>query len=259
MNKLHILSSGSKANAFILESKGEMVLIDQGLSFKEFSKRALDLGIELSKIRGILVTHEHHDHACGVPYTAHKLGLPVYSTEKTIDVISASSKYELKYNNVEKDCFFSIGNFRCIPFEVIHDALDPVGFVIKMSEEESFCYATDTGKVTNRMMSYISECNHIVLEANHDHSMLYANRNYPAELKARIRGPQGHLSNDQSLEIIERMGGKCPKTIVFGHLSEENNSPHLLEELIDDFKKKKAMLFNSFIARQNHPFTIYLP
>jgi hypothetical protein len=55
------------------------------------------------------------------------------------------------------------------------------------------------------------------------------------------------------------MGGKCPRTIIFSHLSEENNSPDLLSGLIEEFKKKNSMFFNSFIARQNLPFTVYLP
>ena len=258
MNRIHILSSGSKANAFILESDGEMILIDQGLSFKEFQKRASGLGIDVANIKGILLTHEHSDHSCGIPYTAFKLDVPVYSTEKTISVVNSCSKYNLKYKFIDKDVSFSVGNFRCIPFEIMHDAVDPVGFMIKMNSGQTLCLATDTGKVTNRMMSYIGKCDHIILEANHDHSMLYSNRKYPADLKARIRGPNGHLSNDQSLEIIDRMGGKCPKTIIFSHLSEENNSPELLGGLVEEFKKKKSMLFNSFIARQNLPFTVYL-
>ncbi|HOB72189.1 MAG TPA: MBL fold metallo-hydrolase [bacterium] len=259
MNRIHILSSGSKANAFILESDREMILIDQGLSFKEFQKRADGLGVDVSKIKGILLTHEHTDHSCGIPYTAFKLGVPVYSTEKTISIINSACKYDLKYKCIDKDVSFSIGNFSCIPFEIMHDAADPVGFLIRMGPDQTLCFATDTGKVTNRMMSYISRCDHIILEANHDHSMLYANRKYPAELKARIRGSHGHLSNDQSLEIIDRMGGKCPRTIIFSHLSEENNSPDLLSGLIEEFKKKNSMFFNSFIARQNLPFTVYLP
>lgn len=257
MNRIHVLSSGSKANCFVLESDEEMILIDQGLSFKEFCKRAQGLGIEISKIKAILLTHEHSDHACGVAYTAHKLDIPVYSTEKTILKIN-NCKYDIKCKCIDKYILFGIGTFGCVPFEIMHDAVDPVGFMISMTSGQKLCFATDTGKVTNRMMSYISQSDHIILEANHDHSMLYTNRKYPAELKARIRGAFGHLSNDQSLEIIDRLGGHCPKTIIFSHLSEENNSPILLSGLIEDIKKKNSMFFNAFIACQNNPFTVLL-
>lgn len=258
MNCVHILSSGSKANSFIVQSDKEMILIDQGLSFKEFSKRADSLGIDVKDIRAILLTHEHSDHSCGVSYTAHKLGIPVYLTQLTAAKIRNGDKYAVEYRYIDKGISFPVAGFCCIPFEIMHDAVDPVGFMIATTCGETLCFATDTGRVTNRMMSYIAKSDHIILEANHDHAMLYSNRKYPADLKARIRGMKGHLSNDQSLETIDRMGKKCPKTIIFSHLSEENNSPALLSGLIEDFKRKNGRLFNSFIARQNVPFTVLL-
>lgn len=258
MNRLHILSSGSKANAYIVESDHEMLLIDQGLSYREFSKRAGELGIDISKIIGILVTHEHQDHISGIPYTAHKLNVPVFSTEKTIEFIVSACKYNLKLTSIDKDHDFSVGSFGCVAFSIMHDAADPVGFTISMEQGPVLCFATDTGKVTNRMMSYISKCDHIIIEANHDHSMLYKNRKYSAELKERIRGPKGHLSNDQTLETIDRIEGKCPKTVIFSHLSEENNSPDLLFGLVEEFKRKNLKPFNTFIAKQNDPFTVLL-
>ena len=258
MNRLHILSSGSKANAFILESDDELLLIDQGLSFREFSKRAQFLGIDIEKIKGILVTHEHMDHIAGIPYTAHRLDATVFSTEKTIARIASGGKYGFRVRNIDKDRLFTVGCFKCTAFEIMHDAADPVGFSITMHEGETLCFATDTGKVTNRMMSYIGSCDHIILEANHDHSMLYKNRKYPPELKERIRGPKGHLSNDQTLEAIDRIEGRCPRTVIFSHLSEENNSPELLFGLVEEFKRRNLLPFNTFIAKQNEPFSVLL-
>ena len=258
MNRLHILSSGSKANAFIIESGDELLLIDQGLSYREFAKRAECLGIDIQNIKGILVTHEHHDHIAGIPHTAHKLNVPVFSTAKTIEIIVSGCRHNLKTAGIDKDHAFSIGCFECTAFEIMHDAADPVGFRITMREGETLCFATDTGKVTNRMMSYINKCDHIILEANHDHSMLYKNRKYPAALKERIRGPKGHLSNDQTLETIDRIEGKCPRTVIFSHLSEENNSPDLLFGLVEEFKRKNLLPFNTFIAKQNEPFSVLL-
>jgi len=258
LNKLHIISSGSKANAYIAESQEEFILIDQGLSYRRFLCRCEDLGIECEKIRAILVTHEHSDHINGVFLTAKKLGVPVYSTEKTIEIIKKKDRYGNEFIPVEKDSPFKIANFVFTPFSTVHDAVDPVGFNITLSGGEVICFATDTGKITTRMMSYIALCDHMILEANHDYAMLYRNARYPADLKARIRSGRGHLSNDQSFEAIERIAGKCPKTIIFGHLSEENNSPDIIHNMATDFKNKNRLLFNCFIARQNEPFSILL-
>ncbi len=258
MNKLHIVSSGSKANAYIIESNGEMLLIDQGLSFKQFLSRCDELGIDHGKIKAILVTHEHSDHVVGVSFTAKKLGIPIYSTEKTIEVVKGKDRYCNEFKQVEKDRVFKISGFDCVPFSTVHDAVDPVGYNITLNGEEILCFATDTGRVTTRMMSYIALSDHIILEANHDHAMLYRNARYPADLKARIRSGKGHLSNDQSFEAIERISGKCPKTIVFSHLSEENNSPDIIFNMAHDFKKRKRLLFNCFVAKQEEPFSVLL-
>jgi phosphoribosyl 1,2-cyclic phosphodiesterase len=258
LNKLHIISSGSKANAYIAESDGELILIDQGLSFKQFCFRCEELGINYRKIKAILVTHEHSDHIKGVFLTACKLDIPVYGTEKTIEMIKAKDKYCIDFAIFEKDSSFKVGNFSCTAFSTVHDAVDPVGYNITLNEKDVICFATDTGKVTTRMMSYISLCDHIILEANHDHAMLYKNTRYPADLKARIRGSKGHLSNDQCFEAIERIGVKCPKTIIFSHLSEDNNSPDILHSMALNFKNKNKLLFNCFVARQNEPFSLLL-
>ncbi len=257
MNKLHIISSGSKANAYIAESNGELILIDQGLSFKQFCCRCDELGIDYGKIKGILLTHEHSDHIKGVFLTAKKLGVPVYGTEKTVEAVTFKDRYCNEFRVIEKDKTFKISNFSCTSFSTVHDAVDPVGYNISLSEKEIICFATDTGKVTTRMMSYIAMSDHIILEANHDHAMLYRNTRYPADLKARIRGGKGHLSNEQCFEAIERIG-KCPKTVIFSHLSEENNSPDIIHTMATDFKNKNRLLFNCFVARQNEPFSVLL-
>jgi phosphoribosyl 1,2-cyclic phosphodiesterase len=257
MNQLHVVSSGSKANAFIVESDGAMLLIDQGLSYREFCRRCELLDIDTAKIQAILLTHEHSDHAKGIPYTAHRLNVPVFSMEKTLRFVADSCKYDLDLRFLDVDNEFSVGGFFFTPFDIMHDAVNPIGFTISMKNER-LCFATDTGKVTNRMMSYINECDHIILEANHDHSMLYRNKKYPPQLKERIRGPKGHLSNDQCFETIERIAGKCPKTIIFSHLSQENNCPELLLTMVNDFRNRNTMVFNSFIADQTKPFSVLL-
>ena len=98
MSAIHILASGSKANAYIIEYENSMLLVDQGLSFREFSRRADMLGIDISRIKGILLTHEHEDHIKGVAYTAYKLDAPVFSTAKTLEILNESSTRQSHYS-----------------------------------------------------------------------------------------------------------------------------------------------------------------
>ena len=256
MSGIHILASGSKANAYIIEADGSMLLIDQGLSFREFSKRADALNIDISRIKAILLTHEHEDHIKGVAYTAYKLDAPVFSTAKTLEFLNENTKHPIHCRAVEKDRKIKLGAFEFTPFEIMHDAADPVGYLVSTPCGETVCFATDTGKITNRMMTYINQGTNIILEANHDPAMLYRNIKYPPLLKERIRGPYGHLSNDQSLEALDRMGENHPKTVIFSHLSEENNSPEMLKSLVIDFKKTHGLDFKAFIANQHNPKSI---
>lgn len=258
MTVVHILASGSKANAYIIEVDNSMILIDQGLSFKEFSCRADRLGIDISRIKGIFLTHEHDDHIRSVAYTAYKLDAPVFSTAKTLEILKEKSAHPIACRIVEPDRRIKFGCFEITPFEIMHDAVDPVGFLISAQNGNSVCIATDTGKTTVKMMTYINQGNHIILEANHDPGLLYKNLHYPPLLKERIRGPYGHLSNEQSLETLEKMGDNHPKTVIFSHLSEENNSPEMLKKLVIDFKKARSLDFKAFIANQNNPKSILL-
>lgn len=258
MSAIHILASGSKANAYIIEYENSMLLIDQGLSFKEFSIRADKLGIDISRIKAILLTHEHEDHIHGVAYTAYKLDAPVFSTAKTLEFLNENAKKPIHSRIVEKDRKIKLGCFEITPFEIIHDAADPVGYLVATPCGETVCFATDTGKITNRMMTYINQGTRIILEANHDPAMLYRNTHYPPVLKERIRGQFGHLSNEQSLEALERMGDNHPKTVIFSHLSEENNSPQMLKNLIISFREAHSLDFKAFIANQYNPLSIPL-
>ena len=144
MSRIHILASGSKANAYIIEADNSMILIDQGLSFKEFSNRAEKLGIDIFRIKAILLTHEHEDHIKGVAYTAYKLDAPVFSTAQTLEILNESSKHPIHSRIVEKDRKIKLGAFEITPFEIMHDAADPVGYLVSTPCGETVCFATDT-------------------------------------------------------------------------------------------------------------------
>ncbi len=258
MEKLHVLSSGSKANSYVVEADHGSIVIDQGLSCKRFRERCEELGIDTASIKAILVTHEHTDHISGIPLTAHKLGIPVYASPLIIDIIKKKDKYGITVLPLEKEEQNLIGGFKVTPFPIMHDAVDPVGFSIELDNGEIFSLATDTGIVTNHMLKYISRSNHIVLEANHDRGMLFANPKYPWNLKQRIKGNYGHLSNEQTMDLLDRLSSDGLKSVVMAHLSEENNTPELVHEMVNDYRKRKSMTFSPYVATQHRPFSILM-
>ncbi len=254
---LHVLASGSKANSYLLETKEGNILIDQGLSFKKFKEKSEELGVDITKTKLILVTHEHTDHISGVFYTAHKLDIPVFTSQGTAEKLKEKDKYRIKIHSIEKNKKYTESGFSFVAFPILHDAVDPVGFALQLKNNEIFTIATDTGKITTGIMRYLKNSTIIVLEANHDRQMLMKNPKYPWDVKQRIKGNQGHLSNEQTFETLKLIS-KNLKTVVFAHLSEENNSESLVQELVCKCKKEQSLNFVPFVASQHKPFSIKL-
>jgi phosphoribosyl 1,2-cyclic phosphodiesterase len=257
-SKLHVISSGSKANAVVVETPGGMLLVDQGLSFKRFKERCGELGIDPFEIKAIVVTHEHSDHINGVPFTSHKLGIPVFATAATVPLIEKKNKYPITITAIEKDTKISYMGIKFTAFPIMHDAVDPVGYAVDLPNDEMVTIATDTGRITTHIMSYLSKSSCVFLEANHDRGMLYRNEKYPWELKQRIKGNYGHLSNEQCLEAIDQLHPSKIKKVVMGHLSMENNCPKLLDQLTTKFINERASSFQPFIATQDDPFSVLI-
>jgi len=255
MTKLHLLGSGSKANTYIIEDKGALLIVDQGLSYKQFSLRCAALHCDPSQALAIVVTHEHSDHISGVPLTAHKLGIPVYGTEKTLEIIKRKSKYPLTLIPLYKQVSMILEKWLVTPFAIHHDAVDPVGFSVELSTGKKVVIATDTGRITAPIMRYLNEASSIVLEANHEPTLLYKNKRYPPELKTRIRSDHGHLSNNQTFDALARISSELTENIVFAHLSEENNNPELLREMATEFFASRTGI-KHFLASQKDPFSI---
>lgn len=258
VNKLHILSSGSKANSVILESGDSSILIDQGLSTKSFMLKAASLGVDLGKIKFILLTHEHSDHMKGVSLTAQKLSVPVYSAEKTINILNRKKRHVFDTIPLKDGLSMNISGFEITPFAIMHDVVEPFGYTIKLPDGEKFSLATDTGMVTNSMIRYLADTNYLFIEANHDPDMLYSNRRYPWDIKQRIRGNYGHLSNDQCKDVISRVADNNLKIVIGGHLSMENNKKDMVLSMLRDVKSLNKFLFQPFAVEQEECCTIIL-
>lgn len=216
--KFCVLSSGSRANSTFIEIAGKRFLIDCGLSAREACKRLLSIGISPDTIDAILVTHEHRDHIQGVPIFSKKLRLPVYANK-------AAAKYLNKIYGIEHFVTgesFEIGEVKISPFSIPHDANDPVAFIIE-GEGVKFAHLTDLGKVTPLVKHSISTCNAIVIESNHDPELLMSCQ-YPWHLKQRIASNQGHLSNQESGDLLSEVMHSSLEYIVLGHISENSNT-----------------------------------
>jgi len=223
MMRFASLGSGSKGNALLIEVNGTRVLLDCGFGPGEVSARLSRLALETSDVDAIIVTHEHGDHGGGVAKLAARRGIPVYLTRGTLSGLGAEGRSLANTRLIDAYTSFTIGNAQVTPYTVPHDAREPVQFVVSDGARK-LGVLTDTGCPTPHIAQTLSGVDALVLECNHDFDMLM-NGPYPAQLKRRIAGRLGHLSNDASAEIVRAMDCSRLQHVIAAHLSEKNNTP----------------------------------
>lgn len=261
MIKVCPLFSGSKGNSTYIEINGNGVLLDAGVSFSRISQKLDAAGISPLQVKAILITHEHSDHIRGAGVAARKLGVPVYATiptwysmKKTLGKIEKNNILPVTPGKEEEICGIC---FKA--FEIPHDASAPVGYNF-FDGSKKFTVATDLGEMSEKLFLSLSGSDGIILESNHDVKMLL-NGGYPYHLKMRIHGKLGHLSNDEAASVCARLASLGTKTILLGHLSEENNKPEIaLAQTADMLCKDGVRLDEDVILRvlgQNHKTEIF--
>lgn len=229
----------------MLETEHNAILIDAGINIKTTRKILKDNGFSLDQVDAVLITHDHADHIKAVGSLANEFDKPVYATEKVHEGINrnycVTSKLTPEHQRfIEKGVLTTIGDFRITPFEVSHDSSDCVGYEIEVNGV-TFCLVTDCGEVTPSVEQAISRATYLVLEANHDESML-ARGSYPAYLKGRISSPRGHLSNHQCGEALVSFATPRLRHVWLCHLSEDNNHPELARKTVDQILRASGII-----------------
>ena len=235
------LASGSKGNSTFLELNGTKILIDVGLGVSQLSQRLLDIGEKIGEIKAVCITHEHIDHIRAIKSLAVKFNMDFYVERKLADsgYLSDVKFKEGKLHKIDYNKFF-IDDFEIMPFEISHDAISPVGFVVNAKNSKSkIGFITDTGIVTESAKIALTGAKIVFIESNYDENMLI-NGTYAYPLKMRILGKRGHLSNEQSLEFANYLYENGSKCFVLCHLSENNNLPEIAFSNYTQFFEKKG-------------------
>lgn len=221
-----VLASGSGGNATFVRSGRTSVMIDAGLSLKELARRMEASGITPGSVDAVLVTHGHSDHTNGVAVLARRLGCAVYANAATArEAPSLAGAPAGLSHRFTTGGSFEVGGLRVRSFPVPHDAGDTVGFVLEDGAVRA-AFATDLGSVTLDVVDALSCCQVVVLESNHDETMLLEGP-YPEMLKKRVRGPLGHLSNEDAAGLLSGVSHGDLRHVVLAHLSRTNNIPDL--------------------------------
>ncbi len=230
MAKFYPMFSSSKGNCTYIGNASGGLLVDAGVSFKRIKENLEEHDISLGNIKAVLITHEHNDHIKGLKVLLKKTGVPV--------IASRDTAYALEFHNIIDDCTprvyiddideYKLGEFIVRRFPTSHDCIGSSGYSIKLSDELKVAVCTDLGIVTDEVSSALSGCDLVMLESNHDPVMLRLGP-YPPELKIRVSGDKGHLSNTVSAELIGRLYKSGTRRFVLAHLSENNNTPEKAE------------------------------
>lgn len=175
----------------------------------------------MSDIDGVVVSHEHSDHAKAIT----SIPVPVHVSSATAHLWEGRVDSLCEFRTGEP---FPVGDMLVTPFPVPHDAVDPVGFTVE-SGGGKVGVVTDIGFATNVVADRLRGCDMLIVESNHDEGRLIAGR-YPWELKQRIGGRLGHLSNRQCSGLLENVVHDGLRFVVLAHLSESNNLPRLALE-----------------------------
>lgn len=230
------LASGSRGNCLVVEAgdgaSSTRVLLDCGLNLTDSERRLARLGLAPRDIDGMLVTHEHGDHAHGVFDFAAAHNIVVYLTYGTMLAMKAEGKViegvRMVFVNGRQS--EALGAMQVIPFTVPHDAREPVQFVLSDGERK-LGVLTDIGAPTAHVTQMLSGLDALVLECNYDRDMLWSG-SYPKWLKQRIAGPFGHLDNEDSARLLGALDCSKLKHIVGAHLSQQNNKPQIVRAML---------------------------
>ena len=227
----HICSlySGSGGNSTLIQAGGATVLVDAGKSARTLCSTLTSLGLDISGVDAIFITHEHTDHVGALEQISKKHGIPVHITERSLERMPAGEFLLGAAVPHPPEFSVRISGLTVTSFETSHDSACSVGYRFEFEDEATrhlLGFATDTGVVTEGMVRGLCGCESVVLECNHDPTMLMFGR-YPYPLKRRISSRVGHLSNEDCAAFAATLAESGTRHILLAHLSKENNHPTL--------------------------------
>ncbi len=220
------LGSGSAGNCALVETPQTRLLIDAGLSARQTVERLAACGVNPAEIDGILLTHEHGDHAGALEVWCKQWPTPIYCNRTTAESLQGGNARNKDWRYFPTGASFSIKDITIETFPVPHDAVDPVGFALHAGSE-TLGVLTDLGKATRLVVERMRQAQTLLIETNHDEKLLQNDTRRPWSVKQRIMSQHGHLSNGAAANVVAELLGGRLRRAVLGHLSRDCNSPEL--------------------------------
>lgn len=228
MIRFQSLASSSSGNCYhVTDGKSEL-LIEAGIRFQDIRK-ALDFRV--SRLAGVLISHEHLDHSRAAADLA-KAGVDIYASAGTIAARGLSGH---RVKPVEPKKQFKVGSWIVMPFDVEHDAEQPLGFLLANQSDEKLVFITDSYycRYTFSGLTHIAvECNYSlrILDEN-----IAAGRVHPAMRKRLLRS---HFSLENVLDFLQANDLSRVEEIHLLHLSDQNSDEQLFKRRVQEVTGK---------------------
>jgi phosphoribosyl 1,2-cyclic phosphodiesterase len=221
-----VVGSGSTGNATLVEAGETRLLLDAGLGPRALAERLQSAGVDPASLAGIVLSHEHGDHASGAASFSRRWGVPIFATRGTHAAAGLAEAEHAGWTALLPGEAVCVGGVDVLPVGVPHDAAEPVAFVVSC-DGAAFGHATDLGHLTRGLVEAFRRCDAVLVESNYDAALL-RDGPYPWSLKERILGARGHLSNaDVGRYLAAGLGDSC-RSVVLAHLSQKNNHKELV-------------------------------
>lgn len=252
MAKICPLFSSSSGNCTYIEAQDSAILVDIGVSARKILAALSERNLDVTRVKGVFITHAHYDHIAGLLTFIKHHNVPVFASEKTFAEL-------IKCNRLPAGCAINIesevtlAGMKISRFSTSHDSPGSCGYTIKLPSGDKVAICTDLGYVSEEVRSAITGCKTIVIESNHDISMLNSGP-YPIELKMRISSKIGHISNSACADELAELVKNGATRFILAHLSEENNRPEIAKTAAVG-----ALLSAGFIENEDFVLTVAAP
>lgn len=224
MARLKVLGSGSSGNCYLLECKDESLILEAGFNYKDI---LTFIDFDLGRIAGVLVSHEHNDHAKGLNGCL-RAGLDVFASQGTLSEFVFCSPWRYLHDSQVK----KIGGFKVYPFAVHHDANEPLNFLIHHEEFGTLLFITDTYYIEQTFEGL----NHIIIETN------YSRESINCSYSDRVI--RSHMSLETAIETLQANDLSKVKTITLCHLSDKNSNEKVFVEKVERATGKAVYVAN---------------
>jgi phosphoribosyl 1,2-cyclic phosphodiesterase len=256
MFQTSVLASGSKGNSILVRSNNTGIIVDAGISLKRIWAALEALQVPRHSIKAVIVSHEHSDHTRSAGALSRSLKIPLIISADTYAFCAhrlGKVQHYLRY--FESGIDFMVGDILVRPFRSSHDAVDPCNFRFE-HDDRKLGIALDLGYFSKLTVLRLSEVNTLILESNHDLTMLMEGP-YDWNLKKRVKSEHGHLSNEQAVGLLSQIIHPGLGNLILAHLSEINNHPDLAFEVMNAYLSSIRSQTRLLVAGQ-HQHTILL-